>query len=272
MKTISALALAAAGVLTVATATDTPTGTTYTLQADTQSEDWEWQGRVQAGDAVEIKGVNGAIRASAASGGEASVQAVKKGRDDDPADVRIEVVEHDGGVTICALYPDVEGKKNECAPGDGGRVSSHDNDVSVTFTVRVPAGVRFVGHTVNGDVEAKGLGADARAATVNGDVTVSTSGVAKAATVNGSIDVSMGRADWSGKLGFHTVNGGITVTLPAGASVDVTAATVNGGMESDFPLTVSGRFSSRKMSGTIGSGGRALDLETVNGSIRLKRG
>jgi hypothetical protein len=35
---------------------------------------------------------------------------------------------------------------------------------------------------------------------------------------------------------------------------------------------VRGRFSARRFSGTIGSGGRHLRLETVNGSIRLRRG
>jgi DUF4097 and DUF4098 domain-containing protein YvlB len=42
-------------------------------------------------------------------------------------------------------------------------------------------------------------------------------------------------------------------------------------METDFPLTIQGRFSNRSMTGTIGDGGRDLNLETVNGSIRLKK-
>jgi DUF4097 and DUF4098 domain-containing protein YvlB len=200
------------------------------------------------------------------------VTAVKKGKDDDPADVRIEVVEHSGGVTICAVYPDADGKKNECAPGDGGRLSSKDNDVSVAFTVQVPAGVRLVASTVNGEIEAGGLGADVAATTVNGDVQVSTSGLARATTVNGSIQASMGRADWDGAISFNTVNGSITVKLPENASADVSASTVNGGMNTDFPLTVQGKFSMKNMKGTIGSGGRDLDMATVNGSIHLKSG
>ena len=245
---------------------------TVCLPAAGEAQDFEWDGRIDRGDKIEIKGINGAIKASGASGNQVSVTAVKKGKKDDPADVRIEVVEHSGGVTICAVYPDAEGKKNECAPGDGGRLSSKDNDVSVAFTVQVPAGVRLVASTVNGEIEAGGIGADVKATTVNGDVKVSTSGLARATTVNGSIQASMGRADWSGTTHFNTVNGSITVKLPDNASTDVSASTVNGSMNTDFPLTVQGKFSMKNMKGTIGDGGRKLQLETVNGSIYLKSG
>jgi DUF4097 and DUF4098 domain-containing protein YvlB len=47
---------------------------------------------------------------------------------------------------------------------------------------------------------------------------------------------------------------------------------VNGGIESDFPITVRGRWGPRSMTGTIGSGGRRLELETVNGAIQIRRG
>jgi DUF4097 and DUF4098 domain-containing protein YvlB len=274
MNTIGAMALAAAGLVTVAGSLETPmVGDLFeSTPAARQAQDWEWQGAVDRGDAIEIKGVNGRIKASGTSGGQVVVSAVKKGKDDDPSSVRIEVVEHSGGVTICAVYPDVEGKKNECAPGDGGRLSTRDNDVSVSFTVQVPSGVRLVATTVNGDIEAGGLGADAAATTVNGDVKVSTTGLARATTVNGSIQASMGRADWDGTLSFNTVNGSITVNLPDGVSTDVSASTVNGSMNTDFPLTVKGRFSNKNMHGTIGTGGRELEMATVNGSIHLKSG
>jgi len=46
---------------------------------------------------------------------------------------------------------------------------------------------------------------------------------------------------------------------------------VNGSIETDFPLTVTGRLGPRRVTGTIGNGGRRLALETVNGSIRLRK-
>ena len=38
-----------------------------------------------------------------------------------------------------------------------------------------------------------------------------------------------------------------------------------------FPLTIQGRFGPRHLSGTIGGGGRTLQLSTVNGSIHLRQ-
>lgn len=274
MKTMGSVGLAAAagfvalGMLEMPSA-QAPSGATPEAR---QAQDWEWQGRIDSGDAIELKGVNGDLEARGTGGDQVRVTAVKRGRDDDPSTVRIDVVEHAGGVTICAVPPDVDGKPNECRPGDEGRLNSRDNDVSVHFTVQVPSGVRFVGTTVNGDVEARDLEADARVTTVNGDVHVSTSGLAQAKTVNGSIHASMGRGDWDGKLSFHTVNGSITVDLPADVDTEVSAATVNGSLSTDFPLTVKGRFSMKNMRGTIGDGGRELDLNTVNGSIELNDG
>lgn len=234
--------------------------------------EFRWRGRVASGQAIEVKGVSGGIEAVAASGSDVEVEAVKRSRRSDPAEVEIKVVEHGGGVTVCAVYPHGSwSRPNECAPGEGGRMSVRDNDVEVDFTVRVPAGVRFVGRTVNGDIEAASLPADVEAYTVNGGVRIATAGHARAETVNGSITASLGRADWTGPVDFQTVNGSITLDLPAGLSADVQAQTVNGDIETDFPLAVQGRFSRRRVSGTIGSGGRELKLRTVNGGIRLRR-
>jgi Toastrack DUF4097 len=236
------------------------------------AEDFHWQGVVAAGGSIEIKGVNGSIDATGSGGsGPVEVSAVKKGRRSNPADVEIKVVERAGGVTICAVYPSQDGTPNDCDPGAGGRMRVRDNDVNVEFKVKVPTGVRFVGRTVNGGIDAVDLPADAEAYTVNGGVTVKAGGTIRAETVNGGVDASFGRADWTGVIQLKTVNGGIDVTLPGDASADLRAGTVNGDIETDFPITVLGRVSKRKLTGTIGSGGRQLALETVNGGIEIKK-
>ena len=236
------------------------------------AQDFTWSGAIAQGRAIEIKGVNGDVRAEPSGSNQVEVVAVKTGRRDDPASVRIQVVPHDGGVTICSVYPSREGARpNECAAGEGGRNNVQNNDVTVRFTVRVPAGVTFIGKTVNGDVEATRLNGDVALTTVNGSVTFSTTGGGRASTVNGSIRGEMGRADWSDTLSMSTVNGSITLTLPATLNTDVRASTVNGDITSDFPMTVQGRVSRRRLDATIGGGGRTLALESVNGSITLKR-
>ena len=67
----------------------------------------------------------------------------------------------------------------------------------------------------------------------------------------------MGRADWTDTLELATVNGSITLTLPADLehrrqSTDRERRH----LDSDFPMTVTGRISRRTLEGTIGGGGR----------------
>ena len=243
------------------------------LPVAAQTPDLRWHGRLAAGKRIEVKGVNGDVRAVAATGAEAEVIWAKHGRRSDPEDVKIEVIEHEGGVTICAVYPTPRRARREniCEVGNSWHSSTEDNDVTVDFEVRIPAGVEFGGQTVNGEMSATGLRANVKASTVNGSVHVTTTGLAEASTVNGSVYVEMGRADWTDELDFSTVNGGITLILPASLSTEVRASTVNGDLVTDYPLTVTGRFGPRKMRGTIGSGGRSLSLSTVNGEIKLRK-
>jgi len=237
------------------------------------AQDFNWHGALAKGKRLEVKGVNGDVRAVLASGGEAVVNATKHSRRSDPDEVEIKVVESDDGITICAVYPTPRRarQENSCEPGDRWHSSTEDNDVTVDFEVRVPAGVEFNGQTVNGEMSAEGLKADVRASTVNGSVRVSTTGLAEASTVNGSVYVEMGQANWSDQLEFRTVNGGITLIMPDKLDTEVRASTVNGEIESDYPLTISGKFGPRRLRGTIGSGGRTLNLSTVNGEIRLRK-
>ena len=229
--------------------------------------DSEWSGNISRGDHIEIKGVNGDIFASATSGDYVIVTVAKEGNDSDPNEVEIEVVTHDEGVTICAMYPDVPGEQpNVCAPGTGGRVNTQDNDVTVTFSVAVPAGVGFVAYTVNGSVTAMDLESDARAYTVNGSVDISTSQHATAGTVNGSIDARIGVTDLDYDLSFATVNGDIFVQVPANMNADVQLQTVNGSVTADMQFTI---VSPGDIRGALGLGGRSLLMSAVNGSLEL---
>lgn len=233
--------------------------------------DYRWSGRLDAGQSLEIKGVNGSIDAVLADGDEVVVTAAARARRSDPASVRIERVAHDDGLTFCAVYPTPDGKeRNWCGPGSSGRMNTERNDVRVEFRVEVPEGVAFVGRTVNGGVEAVGLRGDVRASSVNGDVEVSTTGFAEAKTVNGSIEASTGATDLRDGVEFSTVNGSIVLDLPDEIDADIDASWLNGSFESDIPFLLEGSVSRRSARGSLGDGGPRLVLETVNGSIRIR--
>ena len=244
-------------------------------------DEFRWSGQIAPGKEIEIKGINGNVDAVLAPGSNVEVLARKHARRSDPASVTFMVVEHDRGVTICAVYPTPDRSSwrrsgsddgpNECRPGGEGRMNTQNNDVQVDFSVRVPRDVRFVGNSVNGSIVATSLSSDVEAYTVNGRVQVSTSGAASAETVNGSIDATLGSPKWEGALDFRTVNGAINLTLPAAVATELRAETMNGDIRSDFPISIqSTRQRGKRITGTIGSGGRELHISSLNGTIRLQ--
>jgi hypothetical protein len=233
-------------------------------------EDQRWLFRLAPGATLEIKGVNGGITAEPASGPDVEVFARKRGRRDDPKRVSVELVETaGGGMVICAVYPSPDTKPNECRPGREGRMNVRNNDVVVEFALKVPEGVSFVGRTVNGTIKAERLARNVEGYTVNGGVRIACDGYARAETVNGSIHAALGKANWREPVAFKAVNGSVTVSLPNDADVDIRAETVNGGISAEFTLTNATRTSHRRLSGTLGRGGRELLAKTVNGSVRL---
>ena len=236
-----------------------------------KKDEFRWHGRVAPGAMLEIKGINGRISARPSTGKEIELVATKRGRRNDPKEVEIAMVERDGGLTVCAVYPSRDGKPNECQPGKNGRMSVRNNDVVVDFELSVPAGLSFVARSVNGRIDAQGLGGDVAAFTVNGSIHVTSDGHVEAETVNGSIEAAMGKADWKEAATFKTVNGSVSLALPSGANTLLRVNTVNGSIANEFPLSGPAKKTRRELSGTIGQGGRELQVQTVNGSVEIRK-
>jgi hypothetical protein len=248
------------------------------LQQASHSDEFRWNGIIAPGAAIEVQGINGEIIAEPTSGSEVQVSALKTSRRSDVNAVKMKVVQHAGGVTICALYPNEDGDyPGDCGPGDGqskersGSGNMRNNDVQVNFTVRVPQGVSFVGKTVNGGINATSLTGNVITRTINGSIKISTSGYAEAQTINGEINARLGDANWPRALTFQTINGEVNLELPSSLSTSVDAQTLNGGFNSDFPLTITTQISKKRVKGVIGPGGRELVLKTINGSINLRK-
>lgn len=237
---------------------------TWAQQSGDQGREFHWNGKIAPEGVLIIKNVNGNIDAEPAAGDEVEVTGEKSGPKADQ--VKIEVQQLPDGVMICAVYPGWF--NNQCK--DWHISNSGSDRTKVHFTVKVPENVRFHGENVNGDVTAERLGRFVHASSVNGSIKVSTKSWVEADTVNGSIDAKMGSADWNGTLAENSVNGSITLELPADINAEVNFASVNGSLQSDFAFSESGKLTSHLIKGTIGSGGRELKLNTVNGDVRLE--
>lgn len=243
------------------------------LQAQRQTEDnaFTWSGRIPSGHWIRVRNLTGDIDVTSSTSDRVEVTATKRWRRSDPQSVRFEVRKsgpNDEDVLICAIWND----RTEC--GEDGYRSHHvrDNDVSVQFRIAVPRGVKIGVSTVNGGVGVEGATSEVAAKAVNGDVAAASSGgPVNASTVNGSVTARMGRFVNDEDLDFSTVNGSVVVEFTGDLDADIELRTVNGSFHTDYPVTLSGRLDPRHLRARLGRGGPHIRLETVNGSVDLRR-
>jgi DUF4097 and DUF4098 domain-containing protein YvlB len=221
--------------------------------------EFRYEGIVSAGRTVEVRGVNGNVTAGPSASGQVEVIAHKSGDLDDPADVRVHVTEDESGTKVCVVYP-----------AAAGRAEAWASDVQVDITVRVPDGVRFVGRTGNGSVAATQITSGVEAHTVNGHIAIADSGPSAASTVNGSIKVRLAAPAVRTDTRFSTVNGDVEVGLPSKARAHVRARTRNGAIEIYAGLGLRAA-SHESWEADIGGGGPELALESVNGTVRIRK-
>lgn len=155
---------------------------------------------------------------------------------------------------------------------DGPKVStwfSHSG-YSVSYRLRVPKKESVQLETANGSITLKSVSGTLRVETVNGGLTLEhLGGDLRAETVNGSISLALDGERWQGgEVKASTTNGAIHVTAPTGYSAHLKASTVNGGISVDFPVTVQGTIKN-SLDSNIGQGGPTIELETVNGGVRI---
>lgn len=216
-------------------------------------EEMRWHGWAPSGQIVEINNVRGNVRAEMTDGDEVEVIAVKQGTDD-PEQVSIEVVEHKGGITVCAVYPNLNPDHPfECRPSRGGgfRVAASWeseahirwdnggggdvllNDLRVDFIVRLPKRLRFIGRTIDGEVSTRLLEQDVEA---------------------------------------HSVLGDVNVEMNPLPGAEVRAETAMGKVKSEFPLVTKCDSNHGQIaSGHFGRSHHLVRLTTGTGNIRLER-
>jgi hypothetical protein len=164
--------------------------------------------------------------------------------------------------------------------GSGGQVRANGPEQaneswwSVTYEIFVPQMTDLKLKTTNGGINISDVRGRLAFDAVNGGVKLKrVAGEINGKTVNGGIDVELAGLGFEGRqMELSTVNGGVTVAMPANYSARVQTETGQGGIQSDFPLPPqTGNLRPRRMEFAIGAGGAPIHITTGNGSIRLKR-
>jgi hypothetical protein len=265
--------------------------------ATMQQQDFAWRGDLRDGQQVQVGNIVGDIRVEATSGRRAEITAVKRaGRRGDPDDVEIRAEETSEGVRVCVRYPSDSWQRGDgwrCGDRQRGSNREYQNDTRVDFVIRLPAGVLLDAKTISGDVDARGVAADAEVTTVSGRVTVDgfTGEELQARTVSGDVELRnirgrtvhgetvSGNVSYDGPLErqgsyeFKSLSGRVLVTLPEGSGAELRASTFSGRIRfPEVPLSGVNMRRNNRATARIGDGGASLSMESFSGDVEVRVG
>ena len=144
-------------------------------------------------------------------------------------------------------------------------------NASVSFQIKVPEKADLKINTVNGAIEIDGVAGEIDTRSTNGGIRLTNiEGSVSSKSTNGGISVGLNKVGDFEKMSFSTTNGAIRISLPSDIRATLEASTVNGGVDTEFPLEVSGRFNSKKIRGDLNGGGGLIYLKTTNGGITIR--
>jgi len=231
--------------------------------AERETETFTYE--LDEGGRISLENVNGNVSVNGGSGNTVTITAEKRADNQDDLDkLTIKIKADSSAIRIETVH-----EKSE------SRWFGSNNSGQVTYTLTVPASANIdTISTINGDVDVEGVSGTVNAESVNGDLDLKgLLGDADLETTNGRIKASFDRMGGSQRVSADTVNGQITIVLPENASARVSAEVLNGGIDADdFGLEAEkGGFVGKDLNGSIGGGEARIDLDTVNGGIRVKR-
>jgi hypothetical protein len=261
---------------------------------DERKEARQWRFAGEGPRTLDVRNFNGSIRVIGDGGADVRLEAaisVEAENQDALADARrnLTIEGREQGTTVTITVRDGEGPV--CGEQGNWRQSAwwdrRRYDASTALTIRTPRDVRVRMCAVNGaEVTAEGTQGDFDISNVNGRIVLKgLRGSGRASTVNGAIEAAFDAAPRDESL-FKTVNGDVTVTMPASLAADLRIKTMRGSVFTDFdtveqpvPRELSRRageprfrYQRRGFTGyRVGGGGPVLSFETLNGDVKIQR-
>lgn len=242
---------------------------------------FQWQTELPPGSTLHLRTSTGRIEVTPVEGTTANVVGSKQWRGTNDA-IHFSWIRNGNDVWVCAMM----GRGGSCGR-DYRSTDEHGSWLDIfslfkhrpthmqaSLTVGVPTGVAVDARTTMGVVTIRGTKASVDARTVSGPISIDgAAGAIDARSINGPVEVEVDSLGPDDAINLESVNGPLSVRVPPGTEGVVELATINGSVETDFPITASGQMSARNLRGHIGNSSRDIRLRTVNGSVELlKRG
>jgi DUF4097 and DUF4098 domain-containing protein YvlB len=180
------------------------------------------------------------------------------------------------GVSTDVSVENSEGEvKIESVQGEvsvtGGTKSVSASSVEGEVHVRGASG-RVTCSSVNGGVHIEKTTGPVAASSVNGEIVLDgvDSKEVDASTINGTVRYD-GVIKDGGSYRFSTHNGDVSVAVPEQADATISVATFSGDFSSEFKIQLQETRHGKRFNFTLGNGGARIELESFQGSIRLRR-
>ncbi|MCK5525753.1 MAG: DUF4097 family beta strand repeat protein [Candidatus Latescibacteria bacterium] len=235
---------------------------------------------IPAGDYahLEVKNANGNITVEGTEGEEIVLVATKKVKAKSEEEgqrglsqIRIVLLEEKPNLKIATDVSELSPKRNW----------------SVNYEVRLPMHMSLFARTSNGKVSVADLREQAQVETSNGNVTAhrikspitartsngnvklhDVEGAIEARTTNGNVYGQLRTLDKEKPTTLHSTNGNVQLAMPEDVSAKVVAATRNGNVHCDLPISLSQQRRNH-LEGAIGSGEGEIELRTTNGNVSI---
>jgi hypothetical protein len=197
----------------------------------TADSTFRWSGTVSEGARIVVRNMSGTVRVQAGTGDTVAVRAIKASRSGMLKTVDVAVSRY--GPEGRDLVICARWQKETLVCDENSQVVNNEgNDTRVELVVTVPRGAHVTAENINGSLDITGVAGEVRA---------------------------------------NTVNGPMVVAVPANTNADLVVYSLNGTFESDFPITMEKGGRRRSFRSKLGSGGKRLQLSTVNGRMKLMR-
>lgn len=153
-----------------------------------------------------------------------------------------------------------------------GPSSDGNESWAVHFYIGVPRRTDLTLEVYNGPLAVEEVSGRMALSSRNGPLSLQAiSGDVRARVRNGPLTVSLTGTRWEGAgLDAETMNGPVTLDIPARYSARLETGTTNGPMVIDYPMTLQGRID-RHITTTLGDGGATVRVVTTNGPLRVRK-
>jgi hypothetical protein len=239
---------------------------------------FQWTGQLPAGATVHLRTGVGSIVVRRVAGNSVTVNGSRHWTKSRAGDVKFLMNQIGNDYYVCAMWRN----SGKCGGGTyrgrqtGGFLTMFSlfhrgSDAVADLVADLPAGIVIDAKTTSGSVSIDGATAGVTGLSSNGTVRASNvSGPIVLTTQNGDVSLSSDTLADTDSIRLSTSNGSIHAMLPATLQGTFDLSTVNGVVQSDFPLPQAPKARiGRHLVGQIGGSARSVKMRSVNGMVSV---